>query len=238
MNRRSIFVITTALLFWLGGDALGQTSGTEKEFWPKVATIIELFPKTRIEFDAAKQDGEDLARTQRKFGVLGSYRMKRLVKGHQDIDDEKNHVLALGIGYEHLFTDDNGSKKSENRVYIQGVPHYSIPGTGLLLQDRSRVEFRWVNKVYSTRYRNKATIERPLKIEKFRFTPYAAGELFYDGQHHKWNQNQYAFGVILPYKKLLSVDTYFVRQNCTTCKEEHINAIGLSINLYLSLRKK
>ena len=81
-------------------------------------------------------------------------------------------------------------------------------------------------------------VERPLNLDRFCFTPYASGELFYDGQHRSWNQNRYAFGVILPYKKLLSLDTYFLRQNCTTCKEEHVNAFGVTLSLYLGSKKK
>lgn len=239
MIRSIIVTLTALLLLLIGSDVFAQSSEPSKEFWPKVNIVFELFPKTRVELEAAKQSGEDLARTQKKFGVIGSYRMKRLVKGLiLDIDDEKNYTFVLGVGYEHLFTDDNGSEKSENRIVIQGTPHYSIPKTRVLLQDRSRVEFRWVNNVYSTRYRNKLTVERPLKIEKLRFTPYTSGELFYDGQHHRWNQNRYAFGVILPYKKLLQLDAYFLRQNCTTCKEEHVNVFGLTLTLFFDLQKK
>ena len=239
MIRLSIFVTSTALLLLLGSDVFAQSSDAAKEFWPQVKTVIDILPKTRIELEGTKQDGEDLARTQKKFGVIGTYRMKRLINGPlMDIDDTKNYALVLGAGYEHIFTDDNGSEKSENRILIQAIPHYSIPRVGLLLQDRNKVEFRWVNSVYSTRYRNKLTIERPLKVERVKFTPYASGELFYDGQHHKWNENQYAFGVIFPFKKLLSVDVYFLRQNCTTCKEEHVNAFGLTLTFFFDLQRK
>jgi hypothetical protein len=44
--------------------------------------------------------------------------------------------------------------------------------------------------------------------------------------------------VIFPYKKLLSLDTYFLRQNCTTCKEEHVNVFGVTLTLYLGGKKK
>ncbi len=225
-----------ALLLLIGDPAAAQTS---EELWPKVKVAIELRSKTRLEISGEKQSGEDLARTQWKVGIIGSYRLKRLVKAHLgDIDDEKNHFMTLGAGYEYLYTNDNGSTKTEKRLVVQGVPHYFIPRAELLLQDRSRIEFRWVNGSYSTRYRNKLTVERTLKLTRFRTTPYASGELFYDGQHRSWNQNTYAFGVIFPYKKLLSVDTYFLRQNCTTCKEEHVNAVGVTLNVFLSLIKK
>ena len=239
MNRRCTLSVIAVVMLWMGRTAAGQTPEVAKEFWPAVKTVIEVRPKTRLELSAMKESGEDLARVQWKFSVMGSYRMKRLVKAHLgDIDDEKNYVMVLGVGYEYLRTDDNGSTKTENRIFIQAVPHYLIPRPGLLLQDRSRVEFRWINNIYSTRYRNKLTVERPLNLDSFRFTPYASGELFYDGQHRSWNQNRYAFGVVFPYKKLLSLDTYFLRQNCTTCKEEHVNVFGVTLTLFLGGKKK
>jgi len=239
MTGRSIFVITTALLILITGELHAQTSDVAKEFWPEVKAVIDVLPKTRVEVYAAKQDGEDLARSQKKIGVAGSYRMKAILQHHLlDIDDEKNYVLVIGAGYERIFTDDNGKDTSENRFYIQGTPKHSVKKLGLLIQDRNRIEFRWVNDSYSTRYRNRLMIERPLRIDWFRFSPYSAGELFYDGQHRTWNQNLYKFGVILPYKKLLSVDAYFLRKNCTTCKEEHVNVFGLTVTLYFDLKKK
>jgi hypothetical protein len=141
--------------------------------------------------------------------------------------------MTLGAGYEHSYTNNNGDTKTENRLFIQGVPQFFVPRADLLLQDRSRIEFRWVDGSYSTRYRNKLTVERTLKLARFRVTPYASGELFYDGDHHSWNQNTYAFGAIFPYKKLLSLDTYFLRQNCTTCQAEHVNAVGVTLNVFL-----
>ncbi len=238
-NRRKTFPVTTALLLLIGGTAAGQTSEVAKELWPKVNVVIEVRPKTRLQLYAAKENGEDLARVQWKFGVMGSYRMKRLVRAQlRDIDDEMNYTMVLGAGYEYLYTNDNDSTKTEKRIFIQGVPQYLIPRLGLLLQERSRFEFRSINGAYSTRYRNKLTVQRPLKLDRFRVTPYASGEWFYDGQHHSWNENQSAFGAVLPYKKLLSLDAFFLRQNCTTCKEEHVNAFGVTLNIFLSVMKK
>lgn len=71
----------------------------------------------------------------------------------------------------------------------------------------------------------------------YEFTPYATGELFWDRNHHSWNQNQYAFGVQLPYKRHLMVDTYYLRQNCTTCSEDPLNVWGVTLNLYFRSKK-
>jgi hypothetical protein len=53
-------------------------------------------------------------------------------------------------------------------------------------------------------------ISDPLQTHSVRFTPYASGELYYDRNHHSWNQSQYGFGVQFPYKKLLMFDPFLL----------------------------
>ena len=115
-------------------------------------------------------------------------------------------------------------------MMVQLTPQY-LPGAGFFLADRNRVEFRWVNGKYSTRYRNQVTVERSFQKRGVRFSPYAWGELFYDGQTHSWNENRYAFGVQLPYKRIFMLDNYYQRQNCT-CSPHHENVWGLTLNFY------
>ena len=86
-----------------------------------------------------------------------------------------------------------------------------------MVSDRSRVEFRWANGNYSTRYRNRLTAEHDIRAHSVRFAPYASIEAFYDGKHRWWNEFQYAFGVQVPHKRLLLLDTYYLRQDCSTC---------------------
>ena len=156
------------------------------------------------------------------------YRLKRMLVPHlTDIDEDNEHYLVGGAGYEYLQTINKGKVSRENRIVIQATPAFR-PGAGLLLSDRNRVEFRRVNGDESVRYRNKLTVIRAFQAHHFRFTPYASGELFYASNHHSWNENQYAFGVQLPYKQRLMVDTYYLRQNCTTCGQNPLNVWGVN----------
>ncbi len=236
MTLSRILLITSFLLLFIDGNTPGQTSSTPSEFWPKLTAAVEVGPKTRIQFWGQRQDGEDFDFNEWKVGALISYRMKQIGKPHRrDIDEENEHNLVFGAGYEYLQTDQNDQTEREHRIILQSTPRY-LHGTGLLLQDRNRVELRWVNGNFSARYRNKLTVQRGIKVDKVRFTPYASGELFYDGNHHSWNQNQYAFGVQLPYKKRLMLDTYYLRQNCTSCSQDPLNVFGVTLNLYFRRR--
>jgi hypothetical protein len=226
------------LLLLKAGIAPAQSPAAENEVWPKVSAFIELRPKTRLEIFGQRQNGEEFSYYQWNVGAMVSYRMKRLVRRDEsDIDEENKHLLVLGAGYEYLQTDQSGDTKRESRIVFQGTGRHR-PGAGFLFTDRNRLEFRWVNGVYDFRYRNKLTVNRAFRANKFRLTPYASGELFWDRNHHSWNENQYSFGVQLPYKTRLMLDTYYLHQNCTTCAQQHINVLGLTLNLYFRQKKK
>ena len=234
-------VPTRVLLFLFlavpAGVARAQTPAAENEFWPKVTAAFELRPRTRLLVYGERENGEDFPFEQWKAGALLNYRMKRIVhRFDPSIDEEDEHQLVVGAGYEYLHTTQNGKTKRENRIVFQGTGRHR-PGAGFLLTDRNRLEFRWVNGAYNFRYRNKLTVNRAFRVDKFRFTPYASGELFWDRNHHSWNENQYSFGVQLPYKHRLMLDTFYLHQNCTTCSQQHVNVLGITLNFYFNRRK-
>ena len=218
-------------------NVLAQSSDTANEFWPSIRATFDLRPKTRLLIYGEKHNGEDVSLAQWNLGAIVSYRMKRLINRHRDeIDEENLYNLVIGSGYQYVQTDQNGKTKRENRLIVQAIPKYS-PGAGFLLQDRSRLEFRWIDGGYNFRYRNKVTVDRPFKVNNFRFSIYASGELFWDRNNHSWNENQYAFGVQMPYKKVLMVDTYYLHQNCTTCSQSSVNVFGATLNFYFHRKK-
>lgn len=229
MPNKVLGLIGVLLLVATSGVA--QTSGSEPEGWFSVKAAFDLRSRTRLNLSEEIENGAGFR--QWSTGVMISYRMKRILSLRgADVDEEKEHNFVFGTGYEYLRTNDNGKIKNENRLPIQGTVRHK-PGLGFLLTDRNRVEFRWVNGDFDVRYRNQAVIERAFKTRGLRFMPYASGELFYDRDHHSWNENHYAFGVQLPYKKILMLDTYYLHKNCTTCSPSHVNTFGLTLNLYL-----
>lgn len=237
-SRRTRVLLFLVVPLLAGGMARAQTPDAENEVWPKVNATFELRPQTRLQVFGQLQNGEDFPYLQWNVGAMINYRMKRIARPHRaDIDEENDHHLVIGAGYEYLQTTQNGSTKRENRITVQGTGRHR-PGAGLLLTDRNRFEFRWLNGGYDFRYRNKLTVDRALRVDKVRFTPYASGELFWDRNHHSWNENQYSFGVQLPYKQRLMLDTYYLHQNCTTCSQQHINVFGLTLNLYFKRKTK
>jgi uncharacterized protein DUF2490 len=213
--------------------AVAQTSDTAREFWPAIDVHDQLLSDLRLLAFGGLKKGEEFPYQQWYIGAGLGYQWFRFTEPHlPNIDPDKENYLVTSAGYEYLRTIQDGKDSLENRVAVEVTPRYRAPA-GFLLEDRNRVEFRWVNDVYSTRYRNRVTLERDSCIRGFRFTPYGSAEVFYDIEKGTWNREQYAGGLRIPYRRLLQIDVYYLRQNCPTCNPAHLNVAGLTFDFFV-----
>ena len=231
--RRKRLINLICLIVLCGAAVEAQTPNADPQVWPAVNFNFDLRPKLRLQLSQGLEAGD--AYRQWSTGVMLSYRVKRLLIPHRrDNDEENHHTPIIAGGYEYLRTSQNGKIKNENRIVLSTTARFTEGG--FVLSDRNRTEFRWVDGTYDFRYRNKVVIDRHFKAGDFSFIPYAAGELFYDRNHHSWNENHYGFGSQFPYKKILMVDVYYLHKNCTTCNPTSVNVLGLTLNLFLNTK--
>lgn len=232
----ALLVIAIAFIS-LPGAAQSQNPNAANQFWGTLNASIDFGARARITASAETRNGADPSYELLRAGAVFSYRVKGIGRHLlHEVDKEDEYNVVIGGGYEFLQSEQNGSTGREHRVLLQATPKYLI-GADIFLQDRSRIEFRWMDGGYDFRYRNKLTIGRRFRIKQVRVTPYASGELFWDRNHHSWNQNRYAFGVQLPYKKSFIFEPYYLRKNCTTCNPDSVNALGMTLSLYFDWPK-
>jgi len=213
----------------LPASAQSQTTG---EFWPGVAAHIQISDNARALAFVGLKKGDEFAQQELNAGLGAGFQWKSITKPHPpNIDPDREHVFLFGGGYERLDTLQSGTSSYENRMVLQAVAGFR-PISRVYLSDRNRVEFRWVNGTYSTRYRNLVFGEYDITIHNFRLSPYASAEAFYNGAVGSWNEEQYTAGIEWPYKRILMLQTYYLRQNCTTCNPAHLNVGGLTLNLF------
>lgn len=222
--------LSVALVAGLSSAAWAQSETAE--FWPAVDAHVQLSEDVRMLAFVGLKKGEDFAQQELNAGLGAGYQWKKITKPHpENIDPEKEHLFSFGGGYERLDTVQSGTSSYENRMVLQALAGFR-PTSRWYLSDRNRVEFRWVNGTYSTRYRNLVFGEYDITIHDLRISPYASVEVFYNGAVGSWNEEQYTGGLEWPYKKLLMVQTYYLRQNCTTCSPAHLNVGGVTLNLF------
>jgi hypothetical protein len=212
--------------------AIGQVQNRLWEGRPKISSAIDLLPRTRLDTWIESQHGLDFSYQRFRTGGLISRRVKPILNlPLRDIDENNDHYLVFGGGYEYLYTVDEGKLTIDNTIIAYATPHILL--AGLLFSDRNRVEFRWLNGVHNYRYRNRLTIVRESRLRGFRYTPYAYGELFYHSKQHAWNASESAAGVQFPYESRFMVDTYWLHEDCSSCRHSSVNMIGVTLNFYL-----
>lgn len=226
--RIALCVVLTVALPW-PASAQSQTTG---EFWPAVDAHVQLADNARLLAFVGLKKGDDFAQQEVNAGIGAGFQWKPITKPHpQNIDPDKEHLFLFGGGYERIDTLQSGTMGHENRMVLQALAGFR-PISRLYLNDRNRVEFRWVNGTYSTRYRNLVFGEYDITVHNFRLSPYVSAEAFYNGAVSSWNEEQYTAGIEWPYKKLLMLQTYYLRENCTTCNPAHLNVGGVTLNLF------
>jgi hypothetical protein len=213
-----------------------QEPTTHKEFWPEIDVYIPLKPKVRLFFlgtvSKSVEDGE-FRNAQAYEAQIGAH-----------IDYIPNNHVILRAGYRFgSAVGSNSDPFKEHRFLTEQTLRTMLPGE-LLLSDRNREDFRFVNGDFSFRYRNRVTVEREFHLFRKRtITPYVSGEIFYDTRYDVWNRNRYAVGVqtslrrgplmkmLLP-KRQIILDLYYMRQNDSRSDTPHVNALGAALSFY------
>lgn len=229
---RVFLVLSLTAVFCPRAVGQSQTSDTETEFWGETDGHVQISPNMRALAFGGVQQGVGFDYQQWYVAAGLGYQFKPILKTHlENIDPDKEHHLVVAGGYEFLQTNQTGKMKDESRAVVEAIPGFRL-SAGFLVRDTNRVEFRWIDGVYSIRYRNKLNCEYDFIFHGFRFTPYASAEAFYDGSKNAWNQEYYSAGVQWPYKRIFMLDTYYLLQKCPTCKPPNANVAGVTLNFY------
>ena len=224
-------------VFMLGNLSVkAQESDTRNEFWPEIDVYINVKPKVRFYLigtvSKSVEDGE-IRNAQGFEAQIGAH-----------IDYIPNDHLILRTGYRYgTSVGDSDDPFKEHRLLTEQTLRKMLPGD-LLLSDRNREDFRFVNGDFSFRYRNRVTIEREVHLFKERtITPYASAEIFYDTRYNAWHRQRFAVGfqqslrrgplrrMLLP-KRQVILDLYYMRQNDTRSETQHVNGIGAALAFY------
>lgn len=214
-------------------SAQSAGSDTGVAAWPELNLYVPLHDGFRLVGTLGSKRGEDSAAQQVYTGAQLGYQFKLLTREHLPIlDPDKDHLLVVSAGYEYLDNFDSATPSTENRFVLTATPGVR-PWSNVLLRDRNRIELRWINGQYSTRYRNRLDLEFDLRLHKLRVDPYLAAEFFYNSNYSSWNQEQYTAGLGFPLFHRLLLQTYYLRQHCTTCSPNNFNVGGITITYFI-----
>src|SRR3954468_12936272 len=148
--------------------AAGEEGGHASEFNPSVWLLYELNDRSRLDFYTGRERSEELDSSKWKVGVGASIRVRPIFDLFGDDDPDKKHTVVLGAVFEHSQTTEAGAKRIDNKIALDAWGRWAFKKPKILISDRNRVEFRWVNGDYHIRYRNWLFAERPIKIKNIK----------------------------------------------------------------------
>ncbi|NOT60383.1 MAG: DUF2490 domain-containing protein [Acidobacteria bacterium] len=120
-------------------------------------------------------------------------------------------------------------RTEEDRLHFDFTPRANL-GKGFVVTDRNRIEFRNLNGVFATRYRNRSQIERPLHVtldgHEHTLTPYFSVEVFYDSRTQAWSRKQIYTGARLPVIEHVTFNGFYMKQWDAVARPGYLHVIG------------
>ena len=201
-------------------QTLGQTDGTDNQFWADVQLAI---PVTS-QFD---------------FNLLGTLRVGR--DFNRPVDERvgagftfrANKYLQVSPSYVHIGMQPfAGRKVWENRLSVPVQLRFNVGD--FRLSDRNQFERRLRNSgAKSTRYRNRFQVEHPIGSKDWQLSFYVADEVFYDWSVDRWVRNRFSVGGSKVFNKHFTQDLYYLRQNDGVSVPGDLHVLGTTLRFRL-----
>lgn len=205
-----------------------------REFWPEVDVYVQLREHSRL---YVRYGGTRTASLQAySDGQVGVYFDRwminpiRLHGERQDVSLAK--LLMVRAGYQYARPRDGLTTPTEHMVSAEGTGKLHLPWQ-LLVSDRNRFDFRWLNGNFQWRYRNRIKLERAFQAGKFQFIPYFHTEVFCSLDQRRWNRVRYSAGGETAVARRVGVDLFAALQNDWLQKTPDLHALGLALKFYL-----
>ena len=231
MCLRSFVVAFLLLTFPTGLSAQDEA---RNEFWPELNVFYRLDASYRLFFFVAPAFSDNNF-TEGQVGAhieMGLFPILR-TSWKETYDVDRFRFVRFRAGIQRATNQplsENPSK--EWRGVAELTPRWSLP-FDILSAFRNRLELRWLDDDYSTRYRGRLTLERDTEIFwEYTIVPYASVEMFYDWRFDVWNRVRYQLGFTFPIIRLLALETYYLHQNDWRSQPARLNAFGLVGILY------
>jgi hypothetical protein len=223
--------IWAALFMALSGSAAHAQS---KQVWPETSTYVKVNDKVRFYFlmTTVKEEKDS---TEAEVGPNVDFFIPALKNVKKwsifPVDESRNQFLTLRMGYRYIFPfTEEGS--TEHRGVLELTARHPLV-RGAVISDRNRLDIRSIEGTESWRYRNRLTIEREFSIGRFRFNPYARGEIYYDSRYDKISRWALIGGATIPVTRHFEFESYFEHQlDSGGNSNRTVNAVGLVANLY------
>jgi hypothetical protein len=220
--------------------AFGDTVSADDpwEFWPEGQLYVGLSSTTRVFLNAAHAKGKESDQASLDTAAyldisllpIGPRRRRAL----RDEDWQRNRYFWARVGYDRVFkvTDAEGTPSvAEDRAILSLWGKVPLPGD-VWLENRARVDLRWIGGEYSTRYRWRMEVTREFVAAGHAIVPYFNVEWFYDTRYDGWARTLYQAGSEFTVNRHLRFELFLAQQTDKLPSVSRLNAWGVVAKVY------
>ena len=186
-----------------------------------------------LSYSATKLDNRQEYGDGSLAGYLDYYTLPLLGRRQRPfVDASRSKTLMIRTGYYFVKTPSDGSNSStENTASFEAHARVPLPYL-MLLTDRNRLDFRFIDGDYQPRYRNRLKLERTFKVWHLEINPYAYAEAFYDWKYDKFRRFRSCAGSELAFGRHFVFESYYIWQEDSVSSPRHVNAVGMALQFY------
>ncbi len=214
---------------------LGDTASADDpwEFWPEAQLFVGLNARTRVFLNAAYARGKEsdeasldtAAYLDISFLPVGPHRRR----AYMDQDWQRGRYFWARLGYDRVYkatVAEGAPSVAEDRAILSLWGKVPLPGD-VWLENRARVDLRWIGGEYSTRYRLRVEATREFTVAGHSIVPYFNVEWFYDTRYDGWARTLYTAGPEVTLNKHFRFELYLARQTDRLPSVSRLNAFGV-----------
>ena len=197
------------------------------------------FSSLLVAAGAATVDAQAAIREYRPSVIVTSQRVaglaaQILVEQHLAVGTLAPNERVLGVGVSSpVFLHVRAAFEAREVMQPTQLEHRYIPavlftiplGRGFEARNRTRVEVRDIDRVWSRRWQERSTIGRDVAVAGSDVFTYAQFDLSYDSRFSTLNRTQKTLGFRVPVNGTSSIDTFFTRQDDTR-RSPHVLLAG------------
>jgi hypothetical protein len=229
LTQRSTSRLALLFVLCVGFSLPAGAQSSSNQFWPEVEGYYAFSPQLRLGVMASRStDGASYNSIE--VGPTLNFFAKRFVRPVLTTPNEaQNHSLVFGVGYRYLA---GINQAPENRIELDVAPQFHLP-LSIQASDRNRIDLRFIEgSGFFWRYRNQISLQRTFKVNRFVFSPYAQGEVFYSSKSESWNKTTFQVGADFPFRKHFDFELYYEHDNNIGSMPNQVNAFGLTAYIY------
>ena len=236
---KKLLFLSIALFIFLHGVAQ-DSSGTEQEVWPEVNLYYKFNKKMRLYTNVSGTKLKNSSYTDGGFGIYLDYFAFPILRKHLAEhlrDSTRGYYLWLRVGYVYSTSppqEDDPIK--ENTLVTEFDVRFHF--WKILTTSKNRFDWRNVNGDWKSRYRARITFEKDMKTAYIYFTPSIYGEYYVYFQGTGLNRFRISPAIQIKITKHIEFETYYVYQFDNGKKVDALEAVGLTLKIYLEHKSK